>query len=165
MRNDTLNALADGDVVFGLQGHDSLSSTFNQTALFGGQGNDALTTDVTLPASGPTPTHAIAVQSGGAGDDILHVSLFHLSGIALDVTTSDVFVSGGSGDDRIDVENAMDPLRAPGDDLLTNTIDGGSGDDHITVVGRTSLQGGEGTVVNVVTGGCGNDVLLRDGTH
>ena len=164
-RNDTLNALADGDIVFGLQGDDSLSSAFNQTALFGGQGNDTLTTDLTLPASGATPTHAIAVQDGGAGDDILHVSVFHLPGVALDVTTSDVFVSGGSGDDQIEVANAMDRQRAPGDDRLTNTIDGGSGNDHIAVSGITSLDGGRGTVLNVVTGGSGNDALEAIGTH
>jgi serralysin len=157
--NDTLSALADGDIVFGLQGDDSLNSAFNNTVLFGGRGNDTLATDLTLPASGPTPTHAIAIQRGGAGDDTLHVSLFHLTGVALDVTTSDTFVSGGSGNDRIDVVNAMDPLRAPGDDVLTNTIDGGSGHDRIAVSGVTSLEGGEGTVLNVVTGGAGNDVL------
>ena len=70
--DDTLSALADGDIVFGLQGDDHLSSNFNRTALIGGTGNDTLTTDVTIA---PTDLHGIAIQDGGAGDDILNVNM------------------------------------------------------------------------------------------
>ena len=70
--NDMLSALADGDIVDGLQGDDHLSSNFNRTALIGGTGNDTLTTDVTIA---PTDLHGIAIQDGGAGDDILNVNM------------------------------------------------------------------------------------------
>ena len=96
--NDTLSALADGDIVDGLQGDDHLSSNFNRTALIGGTGNDTLTTDVTIA---PTDLHGIAIQDGGAGDDILNVNM-HWPTSHVDLT-SEVAVCGGSGDDQINI--------------------------------------------------------------
>src|SRR6476661_9279820 len=98
--NDTLSALADGDIVDGLQGDDHLSSNFNRTALIGGTGNDTLTTDVAIS---PMDLHGIAIQDGGAGDDTLNVNIhWPLISDFVDLT-SEVTVSGGSGDDQINI--------------------------------------------------------------
>ena len=158
--NDTLSALADGDVLFGLQGDDHLFSAFNQTALYGGRDDDTLATIVTIlaphtPAEGTV--HGSAIQDGGAGDDSLTITMT-LKGFDV---TSDVSAFGGSGDDQINV------VASPGDDVfavagnhvVTNTVDGGAGDDHITVLGKTGFLAQHATITNTLTGGCGNDVL------
>ena len=157
--NDMLSALADGDIVDGLQGDDHLSSNFNRTALIGGTGNDTLTTDVTIA---PTDLHGIAIQDGGAGDDILNVNMhWPLISDFVDLT-SDVTVSGGSGDDQINI--IASPLTVHGggsahSNVVTNNADGGAGDDHITISGTTGFFTLEGTITNHATGGLGDDVL------
>jgi len=97
--DDTLSALADGDIVFGLQGDDHLSSNFNRTALIGGTGSDTLTTDVTISAP-DMDIHAIALQDGGAGGDILNANIKWEGSLNV---TSEVAVCGGSGDDQINI--------------------------------------------------------------
>ena len=45
---DALTAKAEGDVLMGLGGDDTLESHFNRTALIGDRGRDVLMTDVNL---------------------------------------------------------------------------------------------------------------------
>ena len=156
--NDTLSALADGDIVDGLQGDDHLSSNFNRTALIGGTGNDTLTTDVTIT---PTDLHGTAIQDGGAGDDILNVNM-HWSNITDGDLTSEVAVLGGSGDDQINIIASPLPVHGGGfahSNVVTNNADGGAGDDHITISGTTGFFTLFGTITNHATGGSGDDVL------
>ena len=159
--NDTLSALADGDIVDGLQGDDYLISNFNRTALVGGDGTDTLTTNFTIAPS--TDPHGVAIQDGGAGNDILNVNMHWPAFLDFDVRIiSDVTVSGGLGDDQINIV-ASAPLGHGGNtarsNVITNDADGGAGDDHITIYGRTGFATLEGTITNHATGGFGNDVL------
>jgi Ca2+-binding RTX toxin-like protein len=157
--NDTLSALADGDVVFGFQGDDHLISNFNRTALVGGIGSDTLTTDVTLSTA--TDLHGIAVQAGGAGDDSLNVNI-HWTDLTSDAhVISEAAVFGGFGDDQINI--VAGPPSAggttAGSNVVTNIADGGAGDDHVTVSGTTGFFTLEGTITNHISGGLGDDVL------
>ena len=153
--DDTLSALADGDIVFGLQGDDHLSSNFNRTALIGGTGSDTLTTDVTISAP-DMDIHAIALQDGGAGGDILNANIKWEGSLNV---TSEVAVCGGSGDDQINIVASPAQDTFSDSNSVTNNADGGAGDDHITVYGKTGFFAFDGNITNHVSGGSGNDVL------
>jgi Ca2+-binding RTX toxin-like protein len=189
MRNDTLSAQAEGDLVFGLAGDDDLSSAFNRTGLIGGRGHDALTTEVIIPVQGSEPVHGLAIQIGGAGNDALDATVtlqgvdFQQRDLSIEVlldggdgndvinavanlviptfgnVTATTRVLGGRGDDII---NAVADTRGAGlllDNFAMNSVDGGSGDDHIRAQAETDLQGFFATAINVLDGGDGNDVL------
>ena len=154
--DDTLAAAAEGDVVLGLGGDDQLRSDFNRTALFGGADNDTLTTDVTISRTVPrVDVHGIAVQDGGAGDDILNINM-NLEGLNV---TSETFVRAGTGNDQINITANFTVVAVQGANVVTNTADGGAGDDHITVSGQTGLAADSGEVINCLRGGSGNDFL------
>lgn len=188
-RNDTLRAKAEGDIVFGFTGNDDLSSTFNRTALVGGSGKDTLTTKIIVPLQCDEPVHGLAVQFGGAGNDILSATVRLQGG---DVTVEDrdltakVLLHGGQGNDIItakanvalpvfgtvtiansvlggsgnDTINAVADTRGALDgNFAKNAVDGGSGNDHITAHAKTEFGGFTAKAINVLKGGNGNDVL------
>jgi Ca2+-binding RTX toxin-like protein len=188
MRNDTLSAQAEGDIVFGLAGDDDLSSAFNRTGLIGGRGHDTLTTEVVVPVTGSEPVHGLAIQIGGAGNDALDATVTLQGGdIRERDVTAEVLLDGGRGNDTINaVANVLRPtfgnvaattrvLGGSGDDIIDavadtrgavvtdnfamNSVDGGSGDDHIRAQVETEHQGFAATASNVLNGGDGNDVL------
>ena len=149
-RADTLNAQADRQIVFGLQGDDLLSSDLNRTVLVGGKGDDTLTTDFNAPTDVPSNFEAIAVQLGDHGRDTLRATINasdpgssativldgggggdQIDGSAL-ANTATTLILGGRGDDTI---NAVADARGSlGDNLVTNIVAAGSGDDHVDAV-------------------------------
>lgn len=186
---DTLSAQAAGDVVYGGDSVDSLSSDFNETGLVGGQGNDKLTTDVVVPMQGNEPVHGLAIQIGGGGRDTLEATVTLQGG---DTTVqerqlrAEVLVDGGNGGDEInavakvaqpvfgnvsatthvrggdgnDRINAVADTRGALDqNFAKNFVDGGIGDDEVTALAQTESNGSFGTAINVLKGGAGNDVL------
>ena len=166
-RSDTLQARAEGDIVFGRGGNDNLSSTFNRTALVGGEGGDTLTTAVAIglgdpPAPAAEPLHGLVVQIGGAGKDHLTAQL----SMAAPGTTGDVMIDGGDGQDSITV-NATPGGRVVSGPLLTTQLNthvlGGSGDDLITVVGGTRDSAVDVNVTNTVDAGPGDDKVIVSG--
>ena len=193
-RNDTLQARAEGDIVFGREGNDNLSSAFNRTALVGGDGGDTLTSAVAIGLADPSvpvtePLHGLIVQLGGAGQD--HLSA-QLSMAAPGGTgAGDVMVDGGDGQDSITVSTAPGTgyggvelnthvLGGSGDDVIdivggtrdggasayvTNTVDAGTGDDQVTVSSETTFFGLSGNAVNVVWGGDGRDSIDATRLH
>lgn len=187
-RNDTLSARAEGDIVFGLAGDDDLSSAFDRTALIGGRGHDTLTTEAVVPVTGGEPVHGLAIQIGGAGNDVLDGTVSLQGGDIRDrVVSAEVLLDGGAGNDTInavadavlgafgnvtattrvlggsgdDTIDAVADLRGAGggDNFAMNSVDGGSGDDHIRAQADTDRQGSVGTAINVLNGEDGDDVL------
>lgn len=186
---DILAAKAEGDVVFGLDGNDSLSSAYNQTALIGGKANDTLKTEVVVPVTGMRALQGLAIQYGGDGNDRLDAKVTFQGGEASDVGREfkeEILLSGGDGNDVIKaVANVVAPIfgdltattyvlggtghdtidvladgrGAISDNVVKNYVDGGSGKDRITARADTEFIAGVATAINVLKGGSGDDVL------
>ncbi len=95
---DTLDAIADGNVLHGLGGRDLLRSDFNHTELFGDGGRDRLVTKLNFDDIGPVS----ARQFGGGGHDVLKA---YVGVSAYSEFTSEIVQEGGSGNDKIVASN------------------------------------------------------------
>jgi Ca2+-binding RTX toxin-like protein len=181
-RADALGAGAEGDIVRGLAGDDSLTSAFNRTALLGARGDDVLVTDTRAVGEG---VHALAIQLGGEDDDwhraSLGVSGSEANGELLldlgsghDVVDANVYTDFSYGGDDDDNVRSIQIYGRGGDDVISavadaqgvyqsslaiNAVDGGKGDDRITVRAVTEFFGGGTIADNRVNGGDGDDVV------
>jgi len=149
--NDTLDAIADGEIIDGGPGDDTLGSNFNNTTLIGGLGNDKLTTD--LSGFNDWWTSVGAVEVGGLGDDQLNLTF--------DIGTSGNILTklaGGEGNDSIDERGSVQFGNARFD------IDGGNGQDTIFLSAYTSeFAGGGGATFSAnIDGGGGNDQITSE---
>ncbi|SMX29753.1 hypothetical protein TRP8649_03892 [Pelagimonas phthalicica] len=167
-----------GDTDLGFLGDDEESSGFELDGdgiLAGTEGDDTLTRD-------DLDTSLAEDVEAGAGDDLIDLSaaegetgLGVVSSIRFDLGDGDdtltgpiagTTVSGGAGNDVIDLEEVSGDLSSinggAGNDTIdlnmtTNVdVDGGEGDDLISGIGRAF--GGTGHVIDV-NGGDGNDTL------
>jgi Ca2+-binding RTX toxin-like protein len=147
-RNDTLNATARGELLFGRAGNDTITSLFNKTKLYGETGHDRLTVD--LDRSGPSvPVTLFSTLSGGFGSDTLKLEYAGDSGR---FTTMQADLDGGAGNDTLDLQYAG---SSDGDVTMEADLDGGAGNDTISVA-----VSGYGSVVTSeirVRGGEGDD--------
>jgi Ca2+-binding RTX toxin-like protein len=186
-RNDTLKAIARSEQLFGLDGHDLITSLFNKTKLFGQGGSDTLTVELERSET-DHPVTLFSTLSGGGGRDTLnltykgtsakHVTMqADLDGgngndtIVVDVTadgsTADVTsrILGGAGNDRIEIRgSALGWDYESGTEWssrLTNWVDGGIGDDTITAI-ATARDGKADYATNVIFGGDGNDRIYAE---
>ncbi|WP_413855772.1 hypothetical protein [Albidovulum sp.] len=159
--NDTLAATAEGQSLFGRAGRDTLSSLFNNTALFGGAGHDRVEVFLDLTDGVPVPLFEANVWvDGGSGEDRITVDATFFS-FDSPVRMS-MHVDGGSGSDVIDVSSVSNGLL---DSVVVNTIDGGSGNDAITAyaVGG-DFFGNESTAINEIRAGAGDDHVRASAT-
>lgn len=108
-------------------GNDDVSGLFKNSSLYGDTGNDHLFVDL----------QGENIIDGGAGNDFLY---------ALVIDSALVTVTGGTGDDYIEIDTLY-----PSVDLETY-IDSGNGNDFVTA------RGGSATMV----GGYGDDDLMGD---
>ncbi|MEW8439417.1 MAG: calcium-binding protein [Candidatus Thiodiazotropha taylori] len=134
--DDLLYAVAEGSVINGQLGDDTLVGAEGDDHFSGGEGNDSL--------------------DGGAGEDMLLGNQGNdeiLGGEDNDILLGEVgndVLQGGSGNDRIDGGDGIDQLYGDeGDDQLTtsagtNTLYGGAGNDTYLLV----QVAGENTIVN-----------------
>lgn len=154
--NDTLMAGAGRDALAGSGGDDLLWGGSGEDALDGGAGNDVLNgraDDDVITAGGGNDT-----LRGGVGDD-------RLAG-----QSGDDLMSGGLGDDVLMGGEGNDTARGgAGDDWLDggwgdDALSGGAGDDTVDGgAGNDTLNAGTGT--DFLNGGAGDDVLrLTPGT-
>ena len=175
--NDSVGGGNGADHLFGGAGNDVLSGYPRVQEMQGGQGNDTFI--VNGSTSDPVPVGQ--VLNGGLGFDRLNWT--GQMGGAVDLTTgaytttqgaqllgfeafglyleilSDLTMTFGSGDDRLDGGNTVHDVTAFGgqghDTLITRSsgavvLTGGGGGDHLTANGGASAQ---------LSGGLGNDFL------
>lgn len=144
---DTLTARADGDVLIGLEGDDTLQYQYvfgpgypdlGTIAMFGDGGNDTLTV---ASVAGPGPSSRVAPRSfldGGDGNDT---------------------ASGSEDADTVFGGDGNDTLNGGGFD---DSVSGGAGDDGIAGGGGSdTVEGGPGNDVYVL--GAVNDSTERTG--
>ena len=136
--NDVLTASSNGAALAGQNGDDTLHGGGAYDVLDGGTGNDII-------YGGGNPGNLGTGKSlaGGAGDDTIYGDL-----------PGRYNVSGGDGNDIIDLSNAG--VGSP--TFGGSTVSGGNGDDTITgSAGSDSLNGNAGT--DTIFGGDGNDLV------
>jgi ELWxxDGT repeat protein/VCBS repeat-containing protein len=138
----TVTGVADGILINGGNGNDSLPGTPGEDTISGGNGKDTL-----------DGGEGADVLSGGNGDDRLR------GGAGRDN------LLGGNGEDELDGGDGADTLSGDdGEDRLTggagnDSLLGGKGEDRLDGgLGDDTLSGGEGE--DRLTGGAGNDSLL-----
>lgn len=186
---DVLAAAAERDAVFGMDGNDELSTTYNRTGLVGGKGHDWLSTDVLLLASSSDPVDGLAIQYGGKGRDRLDSKVTLQSDgppISSQQFSAENLLSGGNDADTIKavanvtawifgnvtlknkvfggtgndtIDVLADARGAIRDNLVKNWVDGGSGKDRITAQAETEHDAMSATAINVLRGGSGDDIL------
>jgi len=151
--NDTIDATGQtGNVVLltGGAGNDDLTAAgFSQTTLQGGIGNDTLNggaaSDILFGGAGAD------TMFGGAGNDLFFVDD---SGDSID---------GGSGTDRVRIDNLAGINLTVGGWTGVNRIDGNSGNDTINATGNSTGLIMFGRVGNdSLTGGTGSDFLFGE---
>ncbi|MGF9762173.1 M10 family metallopeptidase C-terminal domain-containing protein [Microvirga sp. 0TCS3.31] len=163
---DTLSAQAERDVVDGQDSNDDLGSTFNNTALVGGRGRDTLTTDASVMPRDGGSANGLAIQLGGADNDILNLTVTMHGDIRSwqdpqQVLTADILADGGCGDDQINATAQVEGPTTAHVMLKTNSF-GGTGMDtiHATAIATGAI--GDNWVGNTVDGGAGNDHITVD---
>jgi len=182
--NDSLNGYSGPDTMFGDLGDDSLRGGAQIDLLFGGEGNDSVDGQGSSgdSVSGGPGNDTI---SGGAGNDVIYeldadanIALFndHMTGLGDDVVqdVERAFISGGAGNNRIDVSNFLivgftttTLYGAGGNDTLIGSLGndqlrGDDGDDSMDAgEGNDYLAGGAGR--DTLIGGAGNDRLRGQG--
>lgn len=184
--DDVLNAgrySYSSDVLYGGEGHDTLTVKAGSNSLYGGGGDDLLVsggggmyhgpTDYLDGGSGNDTLEGGGSLSGGDGDDLMTTNVFTgyvTGGQGHDTISgsggagySNLWVDGGAGDDAIDsyaLNNSLTTYGGEGNDTIGGSaqmdvkLDGGVGDD---VVNGHRGTGASGTVS--VFGGDGNDAV------
>lgn len=165
--NESIDAVAGDDRVFGLGGNDSIDGGEGNDTLFGGANDDQLT-----GGRGRDELRGEAGRDtllGGQGDDTL---LGGEEGDLIDGGLDNDRLWGGLGDDQIFGGNGRDILYS---DDGNDSLYGGTGDDLLYgSLGNDSLEGGEGNdtlygadsiiavgdSANILIGGSGNDVNI-----
>lgn len=128
---DELNALADGDILYGLGGDDRLSSRFNMTALHGGTGNDTLRMDHDFLLPGGASETIRVAQFGDEGNDTLFASIGVRAsdpGDPFVAADAELRLSGGLGSD---VLTARFNVGGTDSGVFTAVLSGGAGDDRL----------------------------------
>ena len=163
-------ALADGLIVTGTDGPDTLTGTAAAESFFGRGGDDAISGgDGDDELDGGPGADAL---SGNQGTDVVSYS----GGLPVDVSIDGVANDGVAGERDNVALDVEDLYGGAGDDRLTgspaaNTIDGGLGSDRITGgPGADALFGGDGDdvidardgEVDRVECGAGNDTVSMD---
>jgi Ca2+-binding RTX toxin-like protein len=163
--NDTVNAGAGDDQIYGGSGNDTLVGGAGDDAVFGEDGDDALNggaaNDQLVGGNGDDTIYGATGDDAMSGDDG-NDNLFGEEG--------DDTINGGAGDDNLYGGDGADTLNA-GDG--NGYLDGGAGDD--TLVGGTGHYvmyggGGDDTMTggsdfNIMYGGDGNDVVSGGGDN
>lgn len=158
-RDDSLATTDVGQTIRGLGGNDVIVARHDRSSLFGDAGKDRLTTTLAIgwDATDSGPWTLAARQDGGAGNDVLRMTL---SASGSSSVTSDATLIGGDGNDRIIVRNTAFgvggwPPAPEFDARATTTVVGGAGNDRIDVFADTDGQTAYAT--NTVSGGDGHD--------
>jgi Ca2+-binding RTX toxin-like protein len=169
--NDTLSALASGDVVLGYAGDDDLHTLFSDTTLSGGPGDDTLVAVISEQsvAGNPDPVRGRVSLDGNAGSDSLSATIT----VRTTTPTSEgasgaeagATLRGGSSDDVL-TSNILVEADTPL--LLANCavaalLAGDLGDDTIAAVSRIVADGpGWFSIDDTVEGGGGHDVISTE---
>ncbi len=126
-------------VIFGAGGNDTITPGSGTQAIYGDAGNDV------IDARAETP---VIRMEGGDGNDTLYgrsdSSAAVLGNAGDDVLIGGRFGSGGTGNDRLEVQQALNQISLSGDE----------GNDVITII-ATAIDGER----NFLTGGSGSDTL------
>lgn len=158
-----LNGGAGNDTITGSNFNETITGGAGTNVLSGGGGIDRLVESVS-PATSTTAVSARLTKSTPANKPVL----FTLTGFGTDKfdTIEELFLSGGAGKDKLDVNLFAGNVTLNGngnDDTLTSgsgndSLDGGDGKDSLTGnESNDALSGGAND--DVLIGGAGDDVL------
>jgi Ca2+-binding RTX toxin-like protein len=160
---DNANA---GDIVYALEGNDTVMSSADGVELFGQAGRDVL--DVSFATTSATVMYGWAELDGGDGNDTLK---FEAEGTATGSSDPDdsylgigSYHKGGAGDDNISAAitiSADEPAYYPYYLYAGPMFEGGDGDDTVMTDVEVSCadQNDYGEAGTHVDGGAGNDVI------
>lgn len=159
--NNIMFFQAGNKVVNGYEGDDSITSRYGEgnNIIHGGAGNDEISYAVFNPNNSVVEANEIY---GDEGNDNIHVyskDKFKISGGSgndvIDVSTADSEISGGEGDDEIYVS----PLRSWSYPDYVETLFGGNNEIHGDA-GNDMIYIQGGSVDNTIFGDGGNDIYF-----
>jgi len=138
--DDSLEGTSAADLIEGLGGDDTIvdEHDYGNDTILGGEGNDT----IIVSRFGQTTPPGTLTIDGGAGDDFLRIG---------PVYGRNVSIIGGTGADRIELDNAA-----------IYTIDAGADDDLIKI---TATHGQLQTIAQITTGTGSDTLLLSYATH
>ncbi|PZQ51372.1 MAG: hypothetical protein DI556_04175 [Rhodovulum sulfidophilum] len=147
--------------VDGLGGDDHIVASRSGQRLYGNTGDDRLATDLWFYIDTAGGAVGAAYQNGGAGADLLEVSMrfedtYHTQP-AVDFSAE---MAGGAGADQLSLEMIADAAD------MSATMSGGDGDDLIVASMSSALAATSGNSAHVISasGGAGNDVIRLSST-
>nr|WP_246312204.1 calcium-binding protein [Aquabacterium terrae] len=173
--DDVLQASANGGLVRGLAGNDTLNGSAAADTLDGGSGNDRMTGGAGNDAYVIDATADQAIEGSSAGTDTVRSS--NGTGNALDNTitgngganvldggTGNDVLSGGTGNDSYVVDASGDSIieaAGGGVDLVTTSLGWtlGAELENLTLTGTAAVNGTGNGLANKLTGNAGDNVL------